>query len=228
MDEHCVPSTSLITSRVIPTGNANAHEISQTVTCAKPIVLASASPARSRLLSIAGVRFTVDPADLDEDTIRKTLIDWSAVDAATALTRRKAETVAARHADAVVIAADQILVLDDVMLGKPDDKEQAKQQLLALRGRTHSLVTAACVMTGWEALWEHTNEAQLTMWDFSDRTLDAYLERAGEALKSPGAYHLEGPGVALFSNVDGDYFSILGLPLLELMECLRLRGLIET
>jgi septum formation protein len=195
------------------------------------LILASASPARARLLREAGVVFAVDPAELDEGTVKSAQrrAGASALDCAAALAIAKAQTVARRHPDALVIGADQILALGGAWFDKPADLAEAWRQLAALRGRTHSLATAVCVCRNDAVLWQATGDPRLTMRDFGDPFLDAYLAAEGEAvLASVGAYRLEGRGAQLFAAIDGDHFAIQGLPLIELLGYLRSVGATPT
>jgi septum formation protein len=195
------------------------------------LILASASPARARLLREAGVVFAVDPAELDEGTVKSAQrrAGASALDCAAALAIAKAQTVARRHPDALVIGADQILALGGAWFDKPADLAEAWRQLAALRGRTHSLATAVCVCRNDAVLWRAAGEPRLTMRDFGDPFLDAYLAAEGEAvLVSVGAYRLEGRGAQLFAAIEGDHFAIQGLPLIELLGYLRSVGAIPT
>lgn len=196
------------------------------------LVLASASRARAALLRAAGVAFAVAPADVDEEALRARLARAGEADAdavALALATAKAEAVSARHGEALVVGADQILTLDGEIFAKPAGRKAARAQLERLRGRTHTLHSAfACVRAG-RPLARHCARAELTMRPFSDAFLDAYLDRVGaSALASVGAYQLEGPGVQLFERVAGDYFAILGLPLLELLAVLRREGALAS
>lgn len=193
----------------------------------EPIVLASASTVRARLLGAAGVAVTVDHARLDEDEIKAAYRHEgrTAADCAAALAEAKAKRVALRHPDDLVIGADQILSCEDTWFDKPGSRDAARAQLLALRGKRHTLSAAAVVVRGGQVMWHHVEEPHLLMRRFSDEFLDAYLTAAGEAvLSSVGAYQLEGLGAQLFARIEGDYFSILGLPLLPLLDCLRGHG----
>ena len=194
------------------------------------VVLASASAARAGLLQRAGVNFAVDAAAVDEDEIKRSLAGEGADSghAAGVLAEIKASRVSRRHPEALIIGADQILDCGGVWFDKPGDLAAARRDLLALRGREHTLATAVCVVSDGAALWRHGCRARLVMREFSTRFLDSYLESAGEAvLVSAGAYQLEDIGGQLFSQVDGDYFSILGLPLLPLLGFLRGHGVVE-
>lgn len=193
------------------------------------LILASASTTRARLLNEAGVEFAAEPADIDEGAI-KAAQRWAGVTAATcaaALAAAKAEAVAYRHPEAWVIGADQILALDGEWFDKPTDLAMARHQLATLRGRTHVLATAVCVRQGTTTVWQGVSEPRLTMRDFSDGFVGAYLAAEGEAiLSSVGAYRIEGRGAQLFAAIEGDHFAIQGLPLIELLECLRTLGAI--
>jgi septum formation protein len=195
------------------------------------LILASASTARARLLREAGVAVTIDPADLDEGAVKsaRRRAGSGAPDCAMALAVAKAQAVARRHPDALVIGADQMLACDDDWFDKPADLGAAWRQLAALRGRTHSLPTAVCVCRHEAVLWRAESEPRLTMRDFGDAFLDAYLAAEGEAvLSSVGAYRLEGRGAQLFAAIEGDHFAIQGLPLIELLGFLRSVGAIPT
>jgi len=191
------------------------------------IVLASASSARRALLAAAGVTVTVEPSRLDETPVKLACRDNGASPAAIAekLAVLKALDVSARMAGAAVIGADQTLDCDGADFDKPRDRAEARSQLLALRGRTHRLYSAVALVRDGRSLWHHVAEARLTMRDFSDAFLDDYLDRVGAAaLSSVGGYQLEGLGAQLFTAIDGDFFTILGLPLLPLLEFLRIDG----
>lgn len=194
----------------------------------RTVVLASRSAARGRLLAAAGVSFLTDPADIDERAA-----DGDAVAAgedpraiALELAACKAEVVAARHPDSVVIGADQTLDLDGRCMTKPASLDEARGQLRDLRGRSHRLHSAVvCVCP--DGTWRHVSSATLTMRAFSDAFLEDYLASCGaRTLESVGAYHLEGHGIQLFDAVDGDFFTILGLPMLPLLERLRATGVL--
>lgn len=191
------------------------------------IVLASASSARRAMLAAAEIVLTVDPAGIDEDSVKRHLRDVPAHPAAIAerLAVLKARDVSLRRSGALVIGADQTLELDGVDFDKPRDRAEARSQLQALRGRTHHLHSAVAAVRDGQTRWCHVAAASLTVRDFSDAFLDDYLDRAGEAvLSSVGGYQLEGLGAHLFSAIDGDFFTILGLPLLPLLEFLRIDG----
>ena len=188
------------------------------------LVLASASTARAAILEHAGFEVTRVPAAVDEAEVKEAFRREGrpAADCAVALATAKAERISRRHRGAFVIGADQMLVCGDVWFDKPPDLDHARAQLIALRGHTHELVSAVVVFRDGEDLWHYLDRARLTMRPFSDAVLDEYLAAAGESvLGSVGAYQLEGLGVHLFSRIEGDYFSILGLPLLPLLDFLR-------
>jgi len=197
---------------------------------ARQIVLASASRARRELLAAAGIAFTVEPADVDEPAVRRKLAAKTAPAAvAEVLARAKAEDVGARHRDSLVIGADQVLALGDEILTKPGDAAGARATLTRLRGKTHELHSAVAFAEDGRVAWTHAATAGLTMRDFSDAFLEEYLVRAGDRIgQSVGAYELEGPGVQLFERIEGDYFTILGLPLLPVLAELRARGIISA
>jgi septum formation protein len=189
------------------------------------LVLASSSKVRARLLRDAGVSFEAVGSDVDEDEIKQRHADMDVESLARALAKAKAAAVARLKPDAFVIGADQILECEGRRFDKPKDMSGASGHLKYLRGRTHRLVTAVVVRRGAVNLWENVSEPRLTMRSFSDSFLADYLKCAGNAvLSSVGAYQLEGLGAQLFEHIEGDYFSILGLPLLPLMSFLRSEG----
>jgi septum formation protein len=194
-----------------------------------PLILASASTARAAMLCAAGVKFATIPSAIDESAIKTRFhdADGDALACAMALAEAKARKIAAQHPEAIVIGADQILVADGKWFDKPADLAVAAAQLRGLRGRTHMLATAACAVQGPTALWQVTALPQLTMRFFGEAFLALYIAAEGEAvLGSVGAYRIEGRGVQLFERIEGDHFSILGLPLLALLGFLRGRGLL--
>lgn len=188
----------------------------------QPLVLASKSQVRGKILAGAGLRFETRPARIDERAIEAQSGASDAVAVARLLAREKALAVAASLPGRLVLGADQTLARGDQRFSKPADRAGAAEQLRSLRGRTHALHSALALARGGEVLFDHVDSAQLTMRDFSDQFLDTYLDLAGgAAFTSVGGYQLEGIGVHLFERVEGDYFTILGLPLLPLLAFLR-------
>ncbi|NKB43195.1 MAG: septum formation protein Maf [Alphaproteobacteria bacterium] len=188
------------------------------------VILASASQSRARLLKEAGVPYTAEPAYIDEGSIKESLQaeGADALSVAETLAELKAVKISRSNPQALVIGADSILDLDGVWFDKPADLEHAKAHLMTLRGRTHCLATAVVVALGGSRIWHFRDQPNLTMRSFSDAYLEQYVANVGDALlSSVGAYHLEGLGVQLFDRIDGDFFSILGLPLLPLLSFLR-------
>lgn len=195
------------------------------------LILASQSPYRAGLLRGAGVSFTALPAYIDEGAVKLAAIATGQFVAATAteLARLKAEKIAASHPGALVIGADQILVCGDDWFDKPADLAEARSHLHRLRGRTHRLVTATICLQSGTPIWQHVEEPALTMRNFSDAFLDAYLAAEGDhALTTVGAYRLEDQGIQLFDRIDGNHSAIVGLPLLPLLDFLRTVGFLRS
>jgi len=194
------------------------------------VVLASASTARAGLLRNTGVPVEIQPAGVDEAALKLAMQAEHAParDIAMALAELKAVRVSQRRPMEMVIGADQVLVCDGQMFDKPGDLDAARETLRQLRGRTHELLSAVVVARGGAVIWRHIDSARLQMRDYSDAFIDAYLRSTGDGvLASVGAYQLEGFGVQLFNRVDGDYFVILGLPLLPLLDFLRGHGIVQ-
>ena len=188
------------------------------------IVLASASRSRSAMLSAAGVTFVTDPAGVDEDEVKRALAAEQAapMEIAETLAELKAQQVSRRHPGAIVIGADQVLECNGMLFDKPIDRAHAEGHLRALRGKSHRLHASVCAVRDGGYLWHRNESAELAMRQLSDGFIDDYLTAVGDdALLSVGAYQLEGRGAQLFSLVEGDFFTILGMPLLPLLEFLR-------
>jgi septum formation protein len=196
-----------------------------------PLILASASKSRARILEAAGLAFIAEPPGLDEASMRQAISGEGALsphDVAEVLARAKAEAVSDLAREAYVIGGDQVLVQGETIYTKPDSMEAARRQLLDLSGKKHTLYTAVAVATNGETVWAETTVATLTMRKLSPEFIGRYLAAAGEqVLASVGAYQIESLGVQLFEAIDGDYFSILGLPLIPLLDTLRRVGAIE-
>lgn len=197
------------------------------------IILASGSRARREMLHAAGVSFTVEPADVDEDAIRAALYDENGdptvepADVAEILAVAKAESVSRLQPDAFVIGGDQVLAFADDILTKPKTEAAARRQLASFRGKMHALHSAVAIAHNGETLWSMVDTAEMHVRDFSEAFLDDYMRRAGRTvLDSIGAYLLEGLGMQLFERIDGDYFTVLGMPLMPLLAELRARGLL--
>jgi septum formation protein len=195
------------------------------------IMLASESAARRRLLAAAGVAHEAEAAGIDEGAQKRAAraAGQDAAECALALAIAKAVQVSLRRQGATVIGADQMLVCERAWFDKPRDLAEARQQLVTLRGREHRLVTTAAAVEDGETVWRHVAVARLVMRPFSDQFLDDYLAAMGERVcGTVGGYELEGLGAQLFDRIEGDYFAILGLPLLPLLQFLRGKGAIPT
>lgn len=196
----------------------------------KPVVLASTSPTRSTLLKNAGLVFEVMSPKVDEDEVKAALRadETTPRDQADVLAEMKANRISARLPGILVIGADQILECEGFAFDKPTDIPSAAEQLRHLRGKTHVLHSAAVVALDGSPIWRHISKASLTMRPFSDAFLQDYLDQLGQdVLTTAGGYKIEGLGAQLFSRIHGDYFGILGLPLLELLGFLRVRGVLS-
>jgi septum formation protein len=190
------------------------------------IILASASAIRAQLLLNAGLDVKIIPASIDENAVKTAIFEEGGnlppADFAEILAQSKANSISENHAGNLVIGADQVLVCDGKIFDKPSTKDEARDQLVTLRGKKHELVSAVAVARHGSTIWSHCAHAQLTMREFSNTFLGYYLAEMGEEITSSvGGYKFEGPGAQLFEKIEGDYFTILGLPLLALLEFLR-------
>ena len=198
---------------------------------APSVILASASKSRAQLLLAAGVPHRVVPANVDEAEVKLSLVQDGAPPFAVAetLAELKAQQISQRHCEALVIGADQVLECGGQLFDKPADLDHARAHLIALRGRRHSLMTSVSVVRDGTVIWHHNDQAHLDMRQLSDAFIEWYIDRMGDQIcDSVGAYKLEGLGAQLFSNVDGDFFSILGLPLLPLLDILRNHAVVPS
>jgi septum formation protein len=194
------------------------------------IILASASTIRRDLLANAGLKVDVVPSEIDERAAEEPLIDagLGSEDIASVLAETKAVSVSEDYPGAVVIGADQTLEFEGRRLSKPANMDDARRQLLAMSGLTHTLCAAVVVVQDQTTVWRHVELARMTMRDMQPAEIGRYLGRVGAtALKSVGGYQIEGVGIQLFDRIDGDYFAVLGLPLLPLLKFLRSAGIIE-
>ena len=193
----------------------------------KMLILASASKSRKEILTNAGLDFVVDVVKVNEEEIKETAM-LPTTEIALKLAVEKAKPVSEKNKDAFVIGADQILELNGKLFSKPADLTQARKQLKKMRGKTHTLVNGLAVMKNGEVLWSMHAGVRVTFRDFSDNFLENYLQKSGQdLLKTVGGYYIEGLGAQLVEKIDGDYFSVLGLPLLPLLGFLRSQGIIE-
>ena len=196
-----------------------------------PLLLASQSAIRLTLLQNAGLGVHAHPARVDEDALRAALLAEEAtpLDIADALAEAKAFKLAQHHPLALALGCDQILALGTRLFAKPATRDEARQHLADLSGQTHQLLSAAVLYHESQPIWRHVGVARLTMRHASDAYLDEYLDRTWPAVQHcVGGYQLEGEGIRLFSAIEGDYFTILGLPLLPLLSFLSLRGFIAS
>jgi len=192
------------------------------------IILASQSASRRAMLAAAGVDFSAEAAGVDEDAVKAAMIGEGTDGRrlADALAELKAVKVSRRHPTALVLGCDSTVAAEDgALIDKAESRAESRAQLQALRGTTHKLTSAAVVALGGEPIWRHVDTAKLTMRPFSDAFLESYLDAEWPAIGGcVGGYRLEGLGAQLFSRIDGDHFTILGLPLLPLLDWLRVRG----
>lgn len=195
------------------------------------IILASTSEIRSNLLRNAGVNHDIIPARIDEDSVKRALEAEGAPprDIADTLAEMKARKVAEKGQGGLVIGCDQVLSFKGKVLSKPETRDDARNQMNTLRGETHQLLSAAVIYEDLKPVWRHVGVARLSMRDFSDAYRDDYLDRNWDSIRwSVGAYKIEEEGIRLFRMVQGDTFTIQGLPLLELLSYLTLRGTLPT
>lgn len=195
------------------------------------IILASGSAIRRQILDGAGLEYRVKTSAVDEAIIKSAMLAQSAPpeDIALALAKAKALNVSTLEPQALVIGADQVMVMDGRLYDKPADMDEAAARLWDMRGKTHYLIGAVTIAKDEQIIWQHMSETALTVREFSRSFLDEYLKAEGEGiLSSVGAYKFEGRGAQLFESVDGDFFSILGLSLLPVLEVLRQRGVITA
>ena len=194
------------------------------------LILASGSDIRQQLLRNAGLKFSVQIARIDEEMIRDALLaeQASAREIADALAEMKAARISDKNPGALVIGCDQVLSLERALLSKPTSPEEARAQLMRMRGKRHELLSAVVIYDAGKPVWRHVGVVRMVMRRFSDAYLDSYIERNWDSIRhSVGAYKLEEEGVRLFTQIEGDYFTVLGLPLLDLLSYLGLRGVIE-
>jgi septum formation protein len=191
----------------------------------KPLMLASKSTARRAVLEAAAIPVEIDPADIDERAVEQQAQANDPGAVALLLASAKAKAVAARQPGRLVLGADQTLALGQRRFSKPADLAAAFAQLTALRGQTHALHSGIALVQDGAVVFEHVAVARLTMRNFSDGFIDAYVETAGPAVcMSVGGYQVEGCGIQLFERIEGDHFTIMGLPLLPLLDYLRRAG----
>ena len=195
-----------------------------------PVILASGSEIRAQMLRQAGVDFDVQVARVDEQMIKEALVADGALprDIADALAESKARKVTQKNYDAFVIGCDQVLEFNGNLLSKPKSPDEAIDQIIAMRGERHTLLSAAVIYNEGKPIWRHVGQVRLRMRDATDAYISGYVERNWDSIQnSVGGYKLEEEGVRLFHSVEGDYFNVLGMPLLPLLAFLTLRGVIE-
>ena len=195
------------------------------------IILASGSEIRATLLRNAGIQFDVIKARIDEDMMKAGLLaeGLKGRDIADALAEMKALRVSSKHPTHIVVGCDQVLEHEGVLFSKPDSQNDAIKQLQCLRGSTHRLLSAVVIYQNGAPQWRHVSCVSMTMNDFSDNYLNDYVNRNWESIRySVGAYKLEEEGIRLFQKINGDYFAVLGIPLLELISYLSIRGVLPS
>lgn len=192
------------------------------------LILASTSPTRQTILKNAGIHFTPVPPNVDERKLAAQNPNWTVDDTPLKLATAKAVEVSLRHPDALVVGADQVLALGQKMFSKPLSPLHCRAQLLELKGQTHALISAISCARQGTTTWSFSDRALLTMRNFSNEFLDTYVEVLGtDCMTSVGGYKIEGLGLQLFEKINGDYFTILGLPLVPLLDHLRREGEIQ-
>jgi len=195
------------------------------------LILASKSPFRATLLKNAGLEFRAEAASIDERSVETPLLEAGLPpgDIAEVLALAKAEDISSKHPGGLIIGSDQTLSFEDEMLHKPEDMEAARRRLLAFSGKTHHLNSAVVLVRDGTLLWSHVETSSITFRTLTPQFIGRHLANVGEmALSSVGAYQIEGEGVQLFEKVEGDFFSIMGLPLLPLLKELRSLGVLES
>ena len=214
-----------------PSPTEQSRSIHSIAPMVKPLILASSSETRLRLLRAAGLDVTAHAPRIDEVAMRASLEADHATprDIADALAEMKARKIADRRGDALVLGCDQVLEFRRKVWGKPETAAEALAQLSAFRGQSHKLLSAVVLYDAGQPIWRYVGEVQLTMRDLSDEWLQVYVARNWTSIRhSVGGYKLEEEGIRLFSSIEGDYFTILGLPLLALLGYLGERGFITT
>ena len=214
-----------------PFARAVHQDLHRVIHMSERLILASGSAARAEMLRRAGVVFAKDPARIDEGAFTAGLQASGANfrDIADALAESKARKVAAKHPGAVVLGADQVLEFEGRIVSKPKSREDAVQQLMSMRGADHKLHSAAVIFEGARPAWRHVGQARLKMAQRSDAWIAGYVDRNWDHIRhSAGAYRIEDEGIRLFSRVDGDHFVVLGLPLLEVLSYLAMRGTLPS
>jgi septum formation protein len=195
------------------------------------VILASASKSRSQILGAVGITHQVIPANINEAKVKLDLIQNGAdlLTIAETLAELKAQKISCLHTNSLVIGADQILDYEGEILNKPRNIDDAKAHLNKLSGRNHTILVSACVLLKGNVLWRYSDKANMEMRSLSDSYIDWYLSQTKDQVcETLGAYRLEGLGAQLFKSIEGDFFSILGLPLLPLLEELRIQGVLST